>query len=72
MSFTVWFPLLLLFLFLFMKIPVAFSLAFSTLVYFMFNSFVSADGYYGSEHVVRYNIVHLPGNPVLYGCRCYL
>lgn len=37
MSFTVWFPLLLLFLFLFMKIPVAFSLAFSTLVYFMFN-----------------------------------
>ena len=38
MSFTVWFPLLLLFLFLFMKIPVAFSLAFSTLVYFMFNS----------------------------------
>lgn len=38
MSFTVWFPLLLLFIFLFLKIPVAFSLAFSTLVYFIFNS----------------------------------
>lgn len=38
MDFAVWFPLLLLFIFLFLKIPVAFSLAFSTLIYFMFNT----------------------------------
>ncbi|MGI6181658.1 MAG: TRAP transporter large permease [Agathobaculum sp.] len=37
MAFTVWLPIAVLFVLLFMKIPVAFSLATSTLMYFMLN-----------------------------------